>query len=362
MNMLSKTIFFMRCLRPHRLALMKPVACVSRRCFASELPPMMNFDTKQKKVNAKTLCDITGTKYYMHNEEISFHADKKVRVYDENDQLLGDLSFAEAIESSKSAKKDLVLRQEKADPPVCKIMNYKMELLKKLFKKLGRQGEDAQDEAKMKTLRMSTTIAMHDLENKKRKTLEYLKAHTGVRIMMRVNVYDEENIEKGRLMLLNIADELKEYCKVKVAPTKPMAKEQKEEEKAKKPEKGRKGKDGKEMRKDGKKPSKFEDIKKQADLQRRQKDEILNVDDDLDDDDIEGKSNFLTMELQSTVAFKEIDIDTMLKHTTLDDLMRGLYLKAISSETPTSKHKTAQERLMDEVANIEAKKAEETSE
>lgn len=34
------------------------------------------------------------------------------------------------------------------------------------------------------------------------------------------------------------------------------------------------------------------------------------------------------MELQSTVSFKQIDIDKMLEHTSLDDFMRGLYTKA----------------------------------
>jgi len=32
------------------------------------------------------------------------------------------------------------------------------------------------------------------------------------------------------------------------------------------------------------------------------------------------------MELQSTSSFKDIDIDAMLEHTTLEDFMRGLYI------------------------------------
>lgn len=35
---------------------------------------------------------------------------------------------------------------------------------------------------------------------------------------MKVNVYEPENVQKGRLMLLNIAEDLKEYAKVKVSP------------------------------------------------------------------------------------------------------------------------------------------------
>jgi hypothetical protein len=43
------------------------------------------------------------------------------------------------------------------------------------------------------------------------------------------------------------------------------------------------------------------------------------------------------MELQSTVAFREIDIDQMLKHTTLDDFLRGLYVKAVEGSQPSNK-------------------------
>jgi hypothetical protein len=41
-----------------------------------------------------------------------------------------------------------------------------MELLKKLFKKLGKQVADK--EVKAKSIRLTTGITMHDLENKKR--------------------------------------------------------------------------------------------------------------------------------------------------------------------------------------------------
>lgn len=39
----------------------------------------------EKKVTARTLCDMIGSKYYMHNEEIQINPDLEVRVYDEND-------------------------------------------------------------------------------------------------------------------------------------------------------------------------------------------------------------------------------------------------------------------------------------
>lgn len=52
---------------------------------------------------------------------------------------------------------------------------------------------------------------------------------------------------------------------------------------------------------------------------------LVNIDDSDAEDEDEGPS-YLMIELTSTVAFKEVDIDKMLEHTTLDDFLKGLYL------------------------------------
>jgi translation initiation factor IF-3 len=65
---------------------------------------------------------------------------------------------------------------------------------------------------------LTTTITVHDLENKKRKAIEFLKQYTTLKFFMKVNVYDDANIQKGRLMLLNIAEDLKDMAKIKVSP------------------------------------------------------------------------------------------------------------------------------------------------
>ena len=57
---------------------------------------------------------------------------------------------------------------------------------------------------------------MHDLENKKRRSIEFLKSIQTLKFYMKVNVYDPENVQKGRLILLNIAEDLKEYAKISI--------------------------------------------------------------------------------------------------------------------------------------------------
>jgi translation initiation factor IF-3 len=54
-------------------------------------------------------------------------------------------------------------------------MNYKKELLKRLFKKLGKEMDDK--DLKQKSIRLATTISYHDLENKIRQAKNFLKSH-----------------------------------------------------------------------------------------------------------------------------------------------------------------------------------------
>ena len=74
---------------------------------------------------------------------------------------------------------------------------------------------------------------MHDLENKKRKSIELLRNVQVIKYFMKVNVYDPENVQKGRLILLNLAEDLKEHCKIKVHPSGKKSSQKSEKAKAK---------------------------------------------------------------------------------------------------------------------------------
>lgn len=128
------------------------------------------------------------------------------------------MTLHEAKQTALGAKKDLVLRNGSITPPVVKIMNYKKELLKRLFKKLGKEVEDK--DLKHKTIKLATNVSFHDLETKKKQAKEMLKTHQILKFYMKVNIYDPENVQKGRMMLLNIAEDLKSDCKIIVSPQK----------------------------------------------------------------------------------------------------------------------------------------------
>jgi hypothetical protein len=57
------------------------------------------------------------------------------------------------------------------------------------------------------------------------------------------------------------------------------------------------------------------------------------------------------MELRSTSSFKDIDIDSMLEHTTFEDFMRGMYLSKVQdkkSDTKNPKAMTSFEQLINQ--------------
>jgi len=169
-----------------------------------------------RKISTKLLCDISGTRYYESNEEIDLEAHKKVNLFDENNVNIGVMKFREAYELTMSLGKDIVMRNRATNPPVLKIMDYKVELVKRVFKKLGKEVKGS--DKKPKTIQLSSDISMHDLEFRKRRAIDFLKVTSVLKVFMRVNVYDPENIQKGKLILLNVAEDLKEFAKIKVHP------------------------------------------------------------------------------------------------------------------------------------------------
>jgi translation initiation factor IF-3 len=203
-------------------------------------------------------------------------------VFDENEVLIGDIKFSDALATARTYNKDLVLRNAKTEPPICKIMNYKMELMKRLFKKLGRKTNSAKDQ-KSKSMKLTTAVSIHDLENKKRQAIQHLKSVTFLRFFMKVNVYDPENVEKGRMILLNLAEDLKEYSRVKAYP----GNQKKNEVKIV----------------NEKKPQTAKEIEDKAESQENFVKLGNDVDDDGDYDDTEDRKSYIYMELESTTSF-----------------------------------------------------------
>lgn len=185
-------------------------------------------------------------------------------------------------------------------------MNYRKELLKKLFQKLGKSDQKSAASDKSKAIKMTTTISAHDMENKKRQAIGFLKKIAVVKFYIKVNKYDPENIQKGRMMLTNIAEELKSYAKIRVSPVELKEEDTKEEEK-------------------GQTLDSIDDFKtateKRLESDERAKQVIFSDDEVEEEDGLEQ----IYMELESTVCFGDYDIDSLLETSTLEEFLNNLY-------------------------------------
>ena len=98
------------------------------------------------------------SKEAMINEEIRA---KELRIISADGEQLGIMSRDEALALSEEKKLDLVCIAPKANPPVCKILDYgkyKYELQKK-----EKEAKKKQKTTQVKEIRLSTFIEDHDI-------------------------------------------------------------------------------------------------------------------------------------------------------------------------------------------------------
>ena len=102
-----------------------------------------NVNEPKIKITTKILCELIGTKHYPANEEIELDENEMINLVDENDKLINKVDLKEARILAKDLNKDLVLRNEKITPPIVKMTKYRVELIKRLLKKIGKNiGKD----------------------------------------------------------------------------------------------------------------------------------------------------------------------------------------------------------------------------
>ena len=138
------------------------------------------------RISHKKRKPIIDEKQYFFNEKIIA---PEVRVLDSENNNLGVMKTGEAIRKANEMEMDLVEINPKAEPPVCKIMNFGQFQYQQ--EKTARIKKAHQKEIKTKCVRLSIRIGAHDLEIRKRQTVEFLNNGDKVKI---------ETILKGREM------------------------------------------------------------------------------------------------------------------------------------------------------------------
>ncbi|MDZ7743962.1 MAG: translation initiation factor IF-3 [Bacteroidota bacterium] len=149
---------------------------------------------------------------YRINERINAPV---VRVVGENVET-GIYQIKEAIEIAENANLDLVEISPKANPPVCKVIDYK----KFLYDKKKKEKEMKAKTAKIvvKEIRLGPNTDDHDFNFKLNHAKKFLEEGAKVKVEVffkgRTIIYKE----KGEIMLLKFAQELQEEGKVEKLP------------------------------------------------------------------------------------------------------------------------------------------------
>ncbi len=138
-----------------------------------------------------------------------------VRLVGDNVEV-GVYPTRKALELSEELELDLVEISPKADPPVCKIMDYKKFLFEQ--KKRDKALKSKATKVIIKEIRFGPQTDDHDYEFKKKHAVKFLQDGAKLKAFVffkgRSIIYKDQ----GQILLLRLAQELEEYGKVEQMP------------------------------------------------------------------------------------------------------------------------------------------------
>jgi len=137
----------------------------------------------------------------MINEEIR---GKELRVIDTDGNQLGVMPREEAMRLAEEKKLDLVCISPKANPPVCKILDYgkyKYELQKK-----EKEAKKKQKTTQVKEIRLSTFIEDHDIMVKAKTGAKFLKEGDKLKVSLRFRGREKDYVARGMEVMDKFAE------------------------------------------------------------------------------------------------------------------------------------------------------------
>ena len=149
---------------------------------------------------------INNSKELQINEEI---IDKEVRVVDNDGSQLGIMSGKQACKLAFEKNLDLVKIAPKAEPPVCKIMDYgkyRFELAKK-----EKENRKNQKVVNLKEVRLSPSIDNHDFETKLKNAIKFLQHGDKVKVSVRFRGREIHHASIGEQILERFAKGAEEF-------------------------------------------------------------------------------------------------------------------------------------------------------
>src|SRR6185437_9312065 len=139
-----------------------------------------------------------------------------VRLVDEDGSQIGIKSTDEAREYAYSKNLDLVEVAPNADPPVARVMDYgKYRYEQEQKAKLARKH---QLQILVKEIKLRPKIGIHDYETKEGHVVRFLNQRAKVKVTVMFRGRESLHPERGRALLLRLAEELKDIGQIEQPP------------------------------------------------------------------------------------------------------------------------------------------------
>ena len=145
----------------------------------------------------------------MINEEIR---DKEVRVIGADGNQIGVMSSREALKLAEEAELDLVKISPKANPPVCRIVDYgkfRYEMTKK-----EKEAKKKQHTVEVKEIRLSPNVEINDLRTKANNARKFIEKGNKVKVTLRFRGREMAHVNSSKVVLDNFAEMLMDIAVV----------------------------------------------------------------------------------------------------------------------------------------------------
>lgn len=143
----------------------------------------------------------TIAKEALINEEIRA---KELRVIDAEGNQLGIMTRQEALALSEEKKLDLVCIAPKAQPPVCRILDYGK--YKYDQQKREKEAKKKQHTTQVKEIRLSTFIEDHDIMVKAKTGAKFLKDGNKLKVSLRFRGRERDYVARGQEVMEKFAE------------------------------------------------------------------------------------------------------------------------------------------------------------
>ena len=140
----------------------------------------------------------------------------RVRLIDDDGAQLGIKTTDDAREYAYGKNLDLVEVAAQADPPVAKVMDYGKYKYEQEQK--AKQARKHQSQIQVKEIKFRPKIGMHDYNTKKGHVERFLNQRAKVKVTIMFRGREQTHPERGRDLLLRLADDVKEIGQIESQP------------------------------------------------------------------------------------------------------------------------------------------------